>query len=150
VTLSAVFNPTAVGTVTGVGTLQSEDPTPTQFNLIGEGLPDDPPVLGACAITPSTAFLGQAPIFTLEVSDTATLSNVSTCRAFGVSGFRQVLINLVDDASVIGDVSCDGIFTGFSFTGGLFGVGTWDFTYQCVDKQLNLNTSTPTCQLIVQ
>ena len=66
-----------------------------------------------------------------------------------VSG-QVVFFTLVDDGSTIGDVDCDGIFTHTTNTGGAFGRGTWDFTYECVDRQGNSSGGGPACTLVIQ
>ena len=149
------FLPASVGPHSATATLISEDPTPGTFSLSGAGLANEAPVLGACDIVPSTVLLGQAPTFTLDVSDSATLANISQCTAFGtrIAGGPTsfVLLDLVDDGSTVGDIACDGTRTRTQQTGGLFGRGTWEFDLECTDKQGNAS-SVLTCptQLEIQ
>ena len=118
-------------------------------------------MVGACDISPSPAIVGEIVTVTLEASDSATLSNIHTCTAFGsrIVGLpRIILIDLRDDGSKPGDVACDGVFTGVAPTGGaLFGLGTWEFTFDCEDRQGNLATGAtvgvpgtgPTCTFLI-
>ena len=125
------------------------------FGLVGEGFADEAPVLGACEIVPNSISLGQAIIITLDATDSATLANIETCTATGERQLpdapRTVLVDLVDDGSTIGDINCDGTFTGFLFSSGfgLFNQGTWDFTFECKDSQNNTSASSPLCTVVV-
>jgi hypothetical protein len=147
------FQPDRVGLTEATATVVSDDPTPASLELTGQGLPNDAPALGACGITPEPVILGQMPTFTVEVSDSATLSNVLRCSATGIriagGAPRMVLIQpLMDDGSTVGDVPCDGIFTRTTGTGGLFGRGLWEFTFECLDRQGNVGRG-PSCNLLV-
>lgn len=143
--LSLEYTPTSVGLHTATGTVLGDDPTPTTFTVIGQGLPNDAPVVSNCTVIPTTVLLGQAPTVSADVSDTASLANVATCRASGrrIAGgaVRFVNLSLVDDASTVGDVACDGRYTRNQATGGLFGRGTWQFTLECTDRQGNVATA---------
>jgi hypothetical protein len=158
--ITVIFEPTTVGTVTATATVYGDDPTPESIELIGEGLPNDPPVISGCDINPNPAIFGQAVTVTADVSDSATLSNIAFCRAFGIRtspSTRFVLFNLVDNGSTPGDIPCDGTFTRTQGTGGAFARGTWEFTYDCQDKQGNLATGAtfgdpgtgPSCSLLI-
>jgi len=144
-TISLEYTPTSVGLHTATGTVLGDDPTPTTFTVIGQGLPNDAPVVSNCTVIPTTVLLGQAPTVSADVSDTASLANVATCRASGkrIAGgtVRFVNLSLVDDASTVGDVACDGRYTRNQATGGLFGRGTWEFTLECTDRQGNVATA---------
>jgi hypothetical protein len=150
------FSPTALGTQMADVTLVSEDPTPLTFQLQGTGLPNDAPVVGpGCGINPSTVLLGQAPIFTADVADSASLANVTACTAVGtrIAGGtpRTVIFSLVDNGSTVGDVACDGTFARTQATGGLFARGTWEFRFSCTDRQGNAsNTLTCPTLLVVE
>jgi hypothetical protein len=121
------FTPASVGLFTATGTVQGDDPTPTTFTVIGQGLPNNAPVLSNCTVVPSTVVLGQAPTISADVSDTASRANVSICRASGRRTsplpVRFVNLTLVDDASTVGDVACDGRYTRNQASGGLFVAG---------------------------
>jgi hypothetical protein len=150
--ISLTFTPTQIGIVTGTLEILGSSGPLGFVDLIGEGLPDEPPSLGVCGLTPNPASLGNAVTLTVDASDSATLANIASCTATGVeqvSG-QVVFFTLVDDGSTIGDLVCDGVFTHTQFIGGSFGLGTWDFSYECVDKQGNLSGGGPTCTLVVQ
>jgi hypothetical protein len=142
--ISLAFTPASVGLFTATGTVHGDDPTPTTFTVIGQGLPNDAPVLSNCTVVPSTVLLGQAPTVSADVSDSATRANVDICRASGkrIAGgtVRFINLTLVDDASTSGDVACDGRYSRNQATGGLFGRGTWEFTLQCTDRQGNVSS----------
>jgi len=143
--ISLEYTPTSIGVHTATGTVLGDDPTPTTFTIIGQGLPNDAPVVSNCTVVPTTVLLGQAPTVSADVSDTASLANVDMCRANGkrIAGgtLRFVNLNLVDDASTVGDVACDGRYTRNQATGGLFGRGTWEFTLECTDRQGNVSSA---------
>jgi len=142
--ISLEYTPTSIGVHTATGTVLGDDPTPTTFTVIGQGLPNNAPVVSNCSVVPTTVLLGQAPTVSADVSDTASLANVDMCRASGkrIAGgtLRFVNLNLVDDASTVGDVACDGRYTRNQATGGLFGRGTWEFTLECTDRQGNVSS----------
>jgi hypothetical protein len=143
-TISLAFTPSSVGLHTATATVQSEDPTPVSFTVTGEGLPNDAPVVSNCTVVPTTIALGQAPTVSADVSDSASRANVAVCRASGkrIAGgtLRFINLTLVDDASTVGDVACDGRYSRNQATGGLFGRGTWEFTLDCTDRQGNTSS----------
>ncbi len=146
------FRPDHVGVTTAMADIFGATGGVGFVDLIGEGLPNDAPVLGGCDTNPNPAIFGQAVTTTLEVSDSATLANIVSCTATGVriAGGTPliVVLNLVDDGSTPDDVPCDGIYTRTQATGGLFSRGTWEFTYECFDKQGNVSTG-PICVLLI-
>ncbi len=160
--IAARFEPTEIGVITASLQIEEDGVPIACLELIGDGFPNDPPLAGACDINPDAAVLGQLVTVTLEASDSATLSNIVSCTAFGSriapSPPSFVRFNLVDDGTTPGDIPCDGIYTRTQQTGGLFGRGTWEFTFECRDKQGNLATGAtfgvpgtgPTCTMLVE